>query len=334
MPEKDEAAKAAPGAAETKAIMSIPTGGVPAGLELYLDINKMNQLYKVADMFAKSDIVPKAFQQKSGNCFIALEMAGNMGISPIFLMQNMAVVHGKPTLEAKIITAMVNSSGRFAEPLEYEIKGTDPAYDAKVKAPKDRTYRVRAYAKRRSDGKVLYGPWIDWDMVEGEGWVQKEGSKWKTMPEMMFMYRAASYFSKVHCTDITFGMQSTEEMMDVIDVSPGTGANGTPTRVARAGKILSGFDDDDAEVPSAAGPAAGATKVEEGESISNFAADPATCKHPLDTMEDLAEGEAICSLCGTEFTIEEGAPSISEQKAIKAQELKDAGGQQGTMFTD
>jgi hypothetical protein len=50
--------------------------------------------------------------------------------------------------------------------------------------------------------------------VKEEGWLAKNGSKWKTMPELMFMYRAASWFINTHCPEIAMGLRTAEEIED------------------------------------------------------------------------------------------------------------------------
>lgn len=172
-----------------------------------------DQIWRAAKLFASSDLVPTAYRNKPENCFIAIEMADRMGISPFAMLQSLVIIQGKPSMEAKLIIALVNDSGIFADPLEYEIVGADPyAQD----------YKVRAFAKMKKTGKDCLGPWITYQMVKGEGWLDKGGSKWKTMPSIMFMYRAASFFAKVYCPNITMGMQTREEMEDVrlINITP------------------------------------------------------------------------------------------------------------------
>ena len=194
----------------TSAVVVYEDNGKPA---LY-NPAAFHQIWRAAQMFAKSDLVPSAYKGKPENCFIAIEMADRMGISPFAMLQSLVIIQGKPSMEAKLIIAMVNDSGIFVDPLEYEIVGED-AY------AKD--YKVRCFATMKKTGKVCYGPWIDYRMVEGEGWLAKQGSKWKTMPSIMFMYRAASYFAKVYCPNITMGMQTREEMDDVrppVDITP------------------------------------------------------------------------------------------------------------------
>ena len=173
-----------------------------------------DQIWRAAKLFSESDLVPTSYKGKPANCFIAIEMADRMGIAPFAMLQSLVIIQGKPSMEAKLITALVNDSGVFVDPLEYEIVGDDPyASD----------YKVRAFATMKKTGKTCLGPWIDYRMVKGEGWLDKGGSKWKTMPEMMFRYRAASFFAKIYCSNITFGMQTREEMEDVrepVNVTP------------------------------------------------------------------------------------------------------------------
>jgi hypothetical protein len=155
-------------------------------------------------------------------------------------MQNMAIVNGRPTLEAKLITALINDSGMFVDNLEYEVEGTDPAWNKTTSKPVDLKYRVRAHAVKKSTGDRLYGEWIGWDMVMGEGWQAKSGSKWLTMPGQMFHYRAASFFSKIYCTNITLGMQTREEMEDITPVAIGgrTGRAATAIDKINAAKVI------------------------------------------------------------------------------------------------
>ena len=52
-------------------------------------------------------------------------------------------------------------------------------------------------------------------MAADEGWLNKPGSKWKTMPRQMMMYRAAAFFARAHCPEVLLGIQTVEEVQDV-----------------------------------------------------------------------------------------------------------------------
>jgi hypothetical protein len=172
---------------------------------VFLNVAKFEQVSRVATMLSKTDFIPAQFKGHVGNCMIALDLADRMKMHPIMLMQAMYVVHGRPGFEGKFASALVNNSGRYTDPLAYEWRGKQG----------DENWGCRAYATRKSTDKVVYGPWVDWAMVQAEGWSKKPGSKWLTMPEIMFNYRAASFFAKVNDSDLMMGMATLEELEDV-----------------------------------------------------------------------------------------------------------------------
>jgi len=166
----------------------------------------IEQAWRFANALARSELVPAQYKDKPDDCLIVLDLASRLGVHWLTIMQNVYVVHGRPAMEAKLITALINKSGLFTDPLDYEVEGTD------AKAPE---YRVRAFAKRKRTGKTLHGPWIDWKIVKGEQWDKKAGSKWLTMPEQMFHYRAASWFKNRHCPEVAMGMMTTDEATEI-----------------------------------------------------------------------------------------------------------------------
>jgi len=166
----------------------------------------IDEAWRFAQFLSASQFVPVTFQGKPEDCLIAIDMALRLNVAPLMLLQNTYVVKGKPGMEAKLVIALVNASGLFTDPLDYEIEGEDP---------KGKDYRVRAFAARSKTGKVIYGPWITWDIVTAEGWDKKDGSKWKTIPSLMFVYRAAAWFARQFCPEVMMGMHTTEELSDM-----------------------------------------------------------------------------------------------------------------------
>lgn len=171
---------------------------------LFLNVAKFEQMQRAATVMANSDLLPTHFRGKTGNVLIALDLADRMNVHPLMLMQSMYVVHGRPGFEGKLVSALINNSGRYAGPLRYEWKGEQG---------KDE-WGCRAYATLKQTDERIDGPWVDWKMVCAEKWDQKDNSKWKTMPELMFMYRAASFFGKTNDSDLLMGMSTVEELQD------------------------------------------------------------------------------------------------------------------------
>lgn len=174
---------------------------------------------RIAKLYASSDMVPSHFRQNIGNCFIALNYAHRIGADEFMVMQNMYVVHGRPGLEGKLVIALVNQSKKYKHPgLKYEIRGD-------ITKPGKEADGIRAYAIDAQTGERVDGPWITWATVNAEGWYSKKGpsgsindNKWRTMPEVMFTYRAASWFANKNCPEVKMGMATVEELQDVINV--------------------------------------------------------------------------------------------------------------------
>ena len=158
----------------------------------------------IASKMCTSNFVPQAYRNNWVDCLIAMELASRTNFPLMTVMQNLYVIQGKPSWSGQFCTAVVNASGRFS-PLEF-VQLTNE--DGSLKG-------YYAQATRLSNGKLCVGSPVDWDMVKSEGWLSKSGSKWKTMPDLMFHYRAAAFFVREHCPDLLCGLQTAEEVQDV-----------------------------------------------------------------------------------------------------------------------
>lgn len=163
--------------------------------------DQFEHVQRVAKMFSQSDLVPKVYKEKIGNCVIALEMANRMGASPLLVMQNLNIILGTPAWSSKFLIATLNASGKFS-PLRYE-------QDEKNGG------RCRAWALDKINNEKCYGAWVTMDMAKEEQWLSKSGSKWKTMPELMLRYRAASFFTNQFAPEISMGLATVEEVYDI-----------------------------------------------------------------------------------------------------------------------
>lgn len=172
-------------------------------LSVFADGASFNTALRMAQCLASSTVVPKEYHGNVGNCMIAIEMASRLNTSPMMVMQNLYIVNGRPAWSSQWIIAMINSSRRYKTELQFEF-GRDKA---------DGGLSCRAWAEDYSGHKV-YGPKITMNMANDEGWTSKNGSKWKTMPDVMIQYRAASFFGRMNCPDmITFGRTALRSMM-------------------------------------------------------------------------------------------------------------------------
>lgn len=171
---------------------------------VFNSIQAFEDAQRMVKPLASSQFIPENFRGRIDDCLIALEMAHRMGVSPMTVLQNTYIVHGKPGIYSQFLISLVNRSGYFASQIKYRMtgkKGTD-------------SYGCIAWVKDK-DGDTLEGPEVTIEMAKAEGWASKPGSKWKTMPEMMLRYRAATFFSRLYAPEITMGMKTQEEIIDV-----------------------------------------------------------------------------------------------------------------------
>ena len=173
----------------------------------FFNLDSFELIQRVSKAFASSDLVPKQYQGNLANCMIAMDMAQRIGANPLMVMQNLYIVHGTPGWSSKFLVATINACGRYSS-LRYEFKGKPGAED----------YGCRAWATEKSTGERLDGVWVTWKMVKAEGWSSKAGSKWLTMPDQMFIYRAAAFWQRAYAPELGMGLVTTEELGDVVDL--------------------------------------------------------------------------------------------------------------------
>ena len=171
------------------------------GMTMWSDTKSMNAAMKVANMLAKSQLLPEQYIGHPENCLIAIDIANRMRVSPLLVAQNLYIVRGKPGWSGSFAISAINNCGKFS-PLDfiYTENGGGGCY---------------AQATRLSDGKLLKGTEITLDMAQKEGWSTKPGSKWLTMSEQMLAYRAGSFFARAYCPEVLLGVQTIDEIQDV-----------------------------------------------------------------------------------------------------------------------
>ena len=176
-----------------------------------------------AKALATSTLVPADYRGNVGNCLIAVEIAQRTGSGIMAVMQNLHVIHGRPSWSSSFIIAALNTCGRFS-PLRFDVRHDD----------KGAPVSCRAWAYEKATDDRLDGPEVTMAMAHAEGWVSRNGSKWKTMPELMLRYRAAAFFGRLYAPDVLMGMHTDDEVIDVYAGPDGTYKAAQPASAADA----------------------------------------------------------------------------------------------------
>lgn len=166
----------------------------PAG-QFDLSPQTFDQALTFSNYLAESDLVPKDFKGKPGNCLIAMQWGSELGLKPLQALQNLAIINGRPALWGDAVIALVLSSSVC----EYVTEDDDgkTAY-CRVKR-KGAPEQVRSFS-------------ID-DAVKA-GLAGKQGP-WTQYPKRMRQMRARAFALRDVFPDVLRGMPIAEELQDM-----------------------------------------------------------------------------------------------------------------------
>ena len=195
---------------EQHRITDITTGNENAEFSIYQSKNSFEFAQRQAKSLCESNLVPTQYQGQEGlpNCLVALEMSKRMNLSPLTVMQNLNVIHGKPSWSAQFISSIVIGCNRFKN-FDYVVQGSGESLS------------VQCTAIRLEDNKLVKGTAVTMKMAKEEGWTIKN-KKYQSMPEIMLKARAATFFGRQYIPDLLLGVQTSEEVIDIepVNVTP------------------------------------------------------------------------------------------------------------------
>ena len=160
-----------------------------------LSPRNFEQALTFSDYLADSDMVPKDFKGKPGNCLIAIQWGAELGLKPLQALQNLAIINGRPSLWGDAVIALVRSS-----PLcEYVIESDDGnTATCKVKR-RGEPEQARTFSMEDAKAAGLQG---------------KQGP-WSQYPKRMRQMRARAFALRDVFSDVLRGLPVAEEIMDI-----------------------------------------------------------------------------------------------------------------------
>lgn len=166
----------------------------PSG-QFDLSPQTFDQALTFSNYLAESDLVPKDFKGKPGNCLIAMQWGSELGLKPLQALQNLAIINGRPALWGDAVIALVLSSSVC----EYVTEDDDgkTAY-CRVKR-KGASEQVRSFSM---------------DDAVKAGLAGKQGP-WTQYPKRMRQMRARAFALRDVFPDVLRGMPIAEELQDM-----------------------------------------------------------------------------------------------------------------------
>lgn len=165
----------------------------------------LDEALRLADMMAASELVPKNFRNRPQDVFVAMQMGGELGLSPMAAIQNIAVINGKPGLYGDAGKALLLANGCIIE--EDDIEIIKAAGVARCRITRGRRPPVvRTFSIENAKTAGLWG---------------KDGP-WRTYPERQMAWRAFWFAARDIASDLLKGLGGFEELVDIPTVGSGS----------------------------------------------------------------------------------------------------------------
>ena len=166
----------------------------------WLTATNMEQAVKVAEMLAKSTLVPKAYQGQPANVLVAMAYGESFGMQPLQAMQSVAVVNGMPGLYGDGLLAVCRSCSDW-EWMQEAIDGETAICTAKRRNEPEVTATFSVQDAKRAQLWGKAGPWTQY-------------------PTRMLAMRARAFALRNLYADVLRGMGSAEELQDIPAETP------------------------------------------------------------------------------------------------------------------
>lgn len=162
-----------------------------AMLSMQAQAQSMQAAWSIAEMMCSTSLVPKSYQNKPAEGTAAIMYGAELGLNPIQSLQQVMVINGKPSIEARTMVALLKMRGyRFttdeSSPQRVTVTGTSP------------------------NGEVETSTWT-FERAQKAGFTRNK--LYNSIPEQMLYAKAATEVCRRLAPDVLLGISySTEEM--------------------------------------------------------------------------------------------------------------------------
>lgn len=178
-------------------------GQLRAASQFDLSPQNFDQALTFSKYLADSDLVPKDFKGKPGNCLIAMQWGAELGLKPLQSLQNLAVINGRPALWGDAVIALV-----LASPVCEYVNEDDDGQTA--------------YCRVKRKGGVEQVRSFSMEDAQRAGLTGKQGP-WTQYPKRMRQMRARAFALRDVFPDVLRGMPVAEELQDMANAAQPAG---------------------------------------------------------------------------------------------------------------
>jgi hypothetical protein len=229
-----------------------PAGGVSMGLMP----RTIEDGWRLAQLLAKSGLVPEDFRGKPENVLVALQLGAEVGFPPMQSLQSIAVINGRPSIWGDGFLALLMNSAKYRSHEEY--------YEVAVQQP-DTTWAMArrdglvADDWKRDDTAAVCTFWrtdrespivirFTVGQAKKANLLTKKGP-WQEYPDRMLKLRARSWAGRDAFPDVLRGLTTREEALerrDAIDaevVQPRRASEARPVSSAASSSAITTASD-------------------------------------------------------------------------------------------
>ncbi len=163
-----------------------------------LSPRNFEQALTLADYLAASDMVPKQYRGRPGDCLIAMQWGMEIGLKPLQALQSIAAINGKPSLYGDAGKALLLSHGCIIEEDDIEV----------IKA------HGKAACTITRPGRPPVRRTFSLEDAKTAGLLGKEGP-WRAYQSRQMAWRAFWFAARDAAADLLRGMGGFEEAIDM-----------------------------------------------------------------------------------------------------------------------
>ena len=182
-----------------------PTGLIPVTMRDAMDL---------ANMMAKSTVVPTAFRGKPADCLLVIMQAVRWQMDPFAVIQECSMIRDRLFYSGKLTAAVINTRGRFLHKLSYGYEGKGD----------DRTVTISGHLQGENEPRTVRVRLGD---------AKTENKAWQTQTEQQLGYHGARVWGRRHMPELMLGVYSPEEDWKTIEHDPPAEADDEPAEDER-----------------------------------------------------------------------------------------------------
>lgn len=173
-----------------------------------------DEAWRMADLFGKSELVPKGYHGKTADILVAMAYGAEIGLPPMASLSSIAVINGRPGLYGDGFLAVIQSTRAYAKHEEYYRLASGEIVKSLQQADyaKEETTAVARFW-RTGVAEAFVGEFSVGDAKRAKLW-GKEGP-WSTYPSRMLKFRARGFAARDAFAAELRGIKTAEELTDM-----------------------------------------------------------------------------------------------------------------------